>query len=213
MSVWIVDYGMGNLASIVNAIKVLGFFPMVMTTPDDSLASVTHIILPGQGAFKEGMAALERSGWKTVLHEYAVVQKRPLLGICLGMQLLAECSEEGGMTSGLGFIPGVVRKLCVQSPRERLPHVGWNAVYATTNASLWWHDLTEGSDFYFVHSYHFQTSSSWALGMTEYGEKFISMVGNENILGVQFHPEKSAHPGRQLLKNFLEKSTISQRLC
>lgn len=201
MNVLIIDYGMGNIASIVNAVKVTGATPLVSADPS-KLDWATHAILPGQGAFKDGMQSLRNNGWIEPLTHYAIEQKRPLLGICLGMQLLADRSYEAELTQGLGFITGEVVKLNVTPPKQRLPHVGWNTANFV-RPSVWVENIHNGADFYFVHSFHFKTQERFALGVTEYGETFTSMISTDNILGVQFHPEKSAQPGRLLLKNFL----------
>lgn len=195
---------MGNIASIVNALRVVGATSLVSSEPS-KLDWATHAILPGQGAFKDGMQSLCENGWVEPLTQYAVEQKRPLLGICLGMQLLADKSYETELTHGLGFIPGEVVKLKVQNFRERLPHVGWNTANIV-RPSAWLENISDGADFYFVHSFHFKAQEKFVLGVTEYGETFASMISTDNILGVQFHPEKSAHSGRQLLKNFLNAS-------
>ena len=198
--VLLLDYKMGNLGSVRRSLEECGADVLVSDNPKE-LPSATHIILPGVGAFADGMKNLEEERWVPALKE-AVSDGVPLMGICLGMQLLADKGYEGGETAGLGFIPGEVRRL--ESSSERIPHVGWNEVY-TTHPSSMFDSVPSGTDFYFVHSYHFVPSEDSAVvSHTPYCGGFVSAVAKENIFGVQFHPEKSSKPGFQLLKNFLK---------
>jgi glutamine amidotransferase len=177
---------------------------LVSDNPQD-IEEADHIILPGVGAFPDAMYNLQTLKWIEPLRE-AVFNNMPLLGICLGMQLLASCSNEEGDTEGLNFIPGKVQRLVPKDERERVPHVGWNEIYRE-NSNLpvkLLENIPDGTDFYFVHSYHFMPESpSDILTKTNYCSGFVSIVGKKNIFGTQFHPEKSGRMGFQLLKNFL----------
>lgn len=195
----IVDYGMGNRASVRNALTLLGKDPVITDTAED-LSRATHIILPGVGAFGDGMSELRRRNLVQLLNTEVVEKKKPLLGICLGMQLLGSVGEEGGIHDGLGLVPGRVRRLSVDEQAYRLPHIGWNTVEHTKNP------LFEGiptADFYFVHSYVLVPEvSSHVIATTDYGERCTVAVRKNNVWGVQFHPEKSQTYGLKLLENF-----------
>jgi len=196
----IVDYGMGNIASVRNALQLLGADPLITLKTED-FAAATHIILPGVGSFQGGMAELHRRGIARILAREVLENKKPFLGICLGMQLLGSRGEEGGDTEGLGYIPGRVRRLRVDEARYRLPHIGWNTV-TRKDVPLFRGVISE--DFYFVHSYVLVPESARDVtGTCEYGEKFAASVQRNNIFGVQFHPEKSQRGGLALLKNFI----------
>lgn len=200
MEVLIVDYDMGNLGSLHNSLQSLKANVLISDNPQQ-LSTATHIILPGQGTFKDGMAALHEKGWVEAL-QAAHQQGKPMLGICLGMQLFASKGFEGGDVAGLNLIPGEVRKLEAK-PNFRIPHMGWNSVQFT-QPSVVFENITDCADFYFCHSYHYMTEPSAVLGVTEYDITLNSIIGTGNILGVQFHPEKSAVPGKQLIENFLK---------
>ena len=202
-NVAIIDYGMGNLDSVARAIEVCGGEPMVTALPAD-LATADRIILPGVGAFGDGMAQLRRSGFDDGLRGEVLGKGIPMLGICLGMQLLATRGFEGGENEGLGFIAGEVRRFEPEDPAVRVPHVGWNEVYPERPLPLF-DGIPEGRDFYFVHSYHFRPENPGAAAAyTPYCGRFVSCVNQGNVYGVQFHPEKSQRLGLQLLRNFLE---------
>lgn len=203
MKVVVIDYGMSNLGSISNALSECGGENVIVATDPAELSDATHIILPGVGAFKDGMDNLRKFGWEEPLSKAALEEKVPFIGICLGMQLLAEKGYEGGETRGLCFIEGEVEKLKPSSPNERIPHVGWNEVYPQIEHSLF-EGIPDGTDFYFVHSYHLKPKSDKnILTTTPYCGNFVSTVISDNILGTQFHPEKSSRAGFQLLRNFL----------
>lgn len=201
MKALVINYGMGNLGSVRRALEECGADVRISSHPED-LAGVERIVLPGVGAFPEGMANLQQAGWPAALR---AALKRPevrLLGICLGMQLLAERGYEIRETAGLGIIAGEVHKLR-PAAGERLPHVGWNEVRLSGNFALF-EGIADGTDFYFVHSYHFKPADAGVvLARTTYGEDFVSAVGCHNVLGTQFHPEKSSKAGFQVLRNFL----------
>lgn len=197
----IVDYGVGNLASVFGAISRLGFTPIIIKDPEE-IENIEKLILPGVGSFSNAMKTLEAEKWVMALENF-VNQDKYLLGICLGMQLLASFGYEGGKTSGLNFIAGEV-KLLDQNASLRLPHVGWNEVRFSDKNNNLLTDIKDGSDFYFVHSFHFLTHNpEQVLAYTNYGQDFVSVVNHKNVYGVQFHPEKSSKSGLQLIKNFI----------
>ncbi|HEY9584306.1 MAG TPA: imidazole glycerol phosphate synthase subunit HisH [Candidatus Paceibacterota bacterium] len=201
--VLIVDYGMGNAGSVKNALDALSVENFLSSDPKD-LAKASHIILPGVGAFDQCMKNLKKLGFVTALKKAVVGEGKPFLGICLGMQILAELGEEGGKTKGLGWIKGVTRRFTVDPKKYRLPHVGWNDVEVLGRSELF-----KGINhpiFYFVHSFHFAPADKkMIIGASEYGERFAAAVESKNIFGVQFHPEKSQHEGLKLIENFLTK--------
>jgi len=202
MKVLIIDYGMGNLGSISRAVEECGGEYLISDNPK-KLEEADKIILPGVGSFRDGIENLNLGGWVTPLKSYACDKKIPLLGICLGMQLLADKGSEGGETVGLGLINGQVQKLEPKSSSEKIPHIGWNNVDKAKEDKIF-ESIPDRSDFYFVHSYHFVPKDKKdILAVTPYCGKFVSVVGNDNIYGTQFHPEKSSNAGFQLLKNFL----------
>lgn len=198
----IVDYGLGNISAFANVYKKLDL-PFFIASSPETLGTADKIILPGVGAFDEAMDLLRKSGMRELLEEMVLGRRIPVLGICVGMQMLASSSEEGRLP-GLGWIDGVVRKFEVSNlaHKTRLPHMGWNQV-SPKNGSPLMRDLSEGSRFYFLHSYYFQCNDREnVLAETEYGSVFSCAVNSGNIFGVQFHPEKSHSNGIQLLKNF-----------
>lgn len=198
----IVDYGMGNLGSVKRALEECGATVFISDDPVNC-ARADHIVLPGVGAFSDGMAALSGGGWVDALRTAVQTDNIPLLGICLGMQLLANKGVEGGDTDGLGLIPGEVSRLVADSPETRIPHVGWNEVHHGGNHRLL-NGIPTGTDFYFVHSYHFiPGGSDDILAATPYCGSFVSVVARGTVCGTQFHPEKSSRAGFQLLRNFL----------
>lgn len=195
----ILDNRMGNLRSVWNAVDELGFDPALV---DDrvTLDELTHLIIPGVGHFRSAMQNLQETGRASTIRKFAA-SGRPVLGICLGMQLLASRGTEGGDLEGLGLIPGVVVKLPA-GPGLRLPHVGWNTVHVRREHPVF-RGLKPNRDFYFVHSYALRCDDEgdW-LGETEYGDVFTCIAGRDNVIGFQFHPEKSQVSGILLLKNF-----------
>jgi len=202
MAVLVLDYGMGNLGSVRRAFEECGADEVLVSDSPKDLRLASHIVLPGVGAFAQGMENLKRAGWITPLKEAITNQQVPLLGICLGMQLLADKGLEGGEINGLGLVPGVVRRLVPTESEPRVPHMGWNEV--ETNPSNLFNGIASNTDFYFVHSYHFcPKDENSIVGRTSYCGRFISAIENDKIFGVQFHPEKSQKPGFQLLRNFL----------
>ncbi len=202
MNVTIIDYGMGNLQSIATAFEHCKASVTISEDPN-TIFCADKLILPGVGAFADCMQNLCSCGLDLVVREAVTDHKIPLLGICLGMQLLADTGFEGGVIPGLGLISGDVVKLLPTHHKERIPHVGWNEVNYPKNNPLF-AQIPEGSDFYFVHSYHFVPKSPASIvGVTPYCGSFVSAVNDRHIWGVQFHPEKSSILGLTLINNFL----------
>ncbi|MCU6433905.1 imidazole glycerol phosphate synthase subunit HisH [Undibacterium sp. Jales W-56] len=198
----IVDYGLGNVQAFANIYKRLDI-PVTLAKTADDLATASHIILPGVGAFDWAMTKLNNSGMRETLDDLVLREKKPVLGICVGMQMMAMNSDEGKV-DGLAWFDASV-KLFDESRfqnRTHLPHMGWNDVEPIRRDGLF-RDFDEGARFYFLHSYYFEPKdTSDMLSTTIYGDRFISGVQRGNVIGVQFHPEKSHGWGIQLLKNF-----------
>jgi imidazole glycerol-phosphate synthase subunit HisH len=206
MNVALINYGMGNLGSVRRSLESLGA-DVLLTEHPSKLSDVSCIVLPGVGAFEEGMQRLRSGGWIEGLQRQVLEIGKPLLGICLGMQMLATFSEENGLHAGLNFIPGQVRRLDKWGCALRIPHVGWNEVRCERESRLFKH-LPQSIDFYFVHSYAVEPECSCDISATTvYGAILTAAIQRENIFGTQFHPEKSSKAGRLVLKNFLEFST------
>lgn len=202
LDVLIIDYGVGNHRSVCNALERLGY-TYAVSSDAAVIKSAPAYVLPGVGAFKEAMRNLEQRNIITTLREEVVKKGKPLLGICLGMQVLAEDSLEGGLTSGLGFIPGHV----VPIPAEgvRVPHVGWNDCSVQKTDPLFT-SMPAGARFYFDHSYYFATDERYKAATVRYGNEITAAVQHNNIFGVQFHPEKSQTSGLRLLRAFMEST-------
>ncbi len=199
--VCIIDYGSGNVQSVYNMISLLAK-ETVISNEDKDLEKATHVILPGVGAFGAAMEKIKALGIVDGLKSIVLRQKKPFLGICVGMQVLADRGFEHGEFTGLGFIPGEVKLL--KTGDLRLPHIGWNNLVGIKKHPLL-EGMSEETDFYYVNSYHFAAGSHEnVLGQCVYGETFASIVGRDNIFGVQFHPEKSQKAGQRLLTNFLK---------
>ena len=195
----IIDYGMGNLRSAEKAVEAAGGHPVITSDPD-AVRSAQRLILPGVGAFGEAMENLRRTGLDRAISD-AAGSGKPLLGLCLGLQLLFTHSEEFGSHEGLDLIPGKVLKL--DCPGLRVPHVGWNQIEGDSEDPLL-RDIPAGSYFYFVHSYYVEPDRPEdVLRWTGYGRNFCSIARRGRIYGVQFHPEKSQEAGKRLIRNFL----------
>ncbi len=200
----IVDYGLGNVSAFVNVYKRLNIDVAIAKSADD-LKKSSKVILPGVGAFDHAMKLLERSGMRATLDQLALGEKIPVLGVCVGMQILADSSEEGN-SSGLSWVEGRVRGLKSLAPQSRLPlpHMGWNDVRPVSSNKLF-DQLESGARFYFLHSYFFHCGRDEdVLATSSYGMDFSCALNINNIYGVQFHPEKSHDYGTQLLKNFAQ---------
>lgn len=201
----IIDYGLGNLGSMFNMLKKIGADAMISSTISD-IEKADKIILPGVGAFDNGMANLIERGFLPVLNEKVLREKVPLLGVCLGLQLFTQRSEEGKLP-GLGWIDGETIRFRFNSSQHHLkvPHMGWNTIGVLHENDLF-NDMNEDWRFYFVHSYHLKCYDDCdILAQTCYGYDFPSAVRRDNIMGTQFHPEKSHKYGLKVLKNFVEK--------
>lgn len=209
MRIVIVDYGMGNLQSVKSALERLGC-EVGIAADEPGLRNSDAIVLPGVGAFGEAMHNLLRCRLDDPLRRIVLEERKPMLGVCLGMQLLAEVSEERGRFEGLGLIPGEVRRIPVSSDL-RLPHIGWNGISVRKTQPLF-ADIPEGGAFYFVHSYHFDCDPAYVAATTDYGGDVVAAVQRERIFGVQFHPERSQRKGLRLLQNFTKfvQSTMEE---
>ena len=205
MAFAIVDYGMGNLTSVSNAVKSLGQHCDIIRDADQ-LVEYDGVILPGVGAFGQGIKNLRSNGWVSALNEFVIERGRLFLGLCLGMQLLATSGTEHGVHEGLNWIPGVVEKLSTKNATVRLPHIGWNDVSLQKDSKLY-RELGESQTFYFVHSYAFYPEDKGVItGFAAHGQEFVASVEQGNIFATQFHPEKSQKAGLAVLSNFLEKA-------
>lgn len=199
----IVDYGLGNLRSILQKFEMLAIEAKVSSELKDIIGA-KKLILPGVGHFAEGMRNLNSSGLLPILNDQVLAQKKPILGICLGMQLFTNFSEEGNV-KGLGWISAQTRRFNFSSPNQhlRIPHVGWNTL--ETKRSALFEDIDPDKRYYFTHSYYVTCEDDGqALASTNYGGYFHSAIRRDNIYGTQFHPEKSHHHGLRLIKNFVE---------
>ena len=200
----IIDYGLGNIKAFSNVYKRLNV-PHTFANTVDQLKTASKIILPGVGAFDHAMTMLNQSGMRDVLDELVLEKEVPVLGICVGMQMMANSSEEG-VLDGLGWVPGTVKRFSYADvsvvEKHPLPHMGWNNIVVEKDDPLF-SDLDEDPRFYFLHSYFFECEKEeHSIAAAEYGIKYSCIVRNKNIYGVQCHPEKSHHNGVGLLKNF-----------
>lgn len=198
----VVDYGMGNSGSVLNMIRKVGG-EAIVTADADIIARARKLVLPGVGAFDAGVRALKAGSIADALHYAVATRQVPLLGICLGMQLMLESSEEGTLP-GLRLVPGRVRRFKVEEQGLRVPHMGWNTVRRAKPCIL----LPEGEEerrYYFVHSYYVEcTDASDVCGISHYGHDFVSMFERNNLMGVQYHPEKSHRFGMRLFHKFVD---------
>lgn len=198
----IIDYGLGNLGSIHNMLRKIGEKSFISQSPVE-LERAEKLILPGVGSFDAGMHSITNAGLQEFLYREVIERKKNILGICLGMQLMLQGSEEG-KENGLGWIVGKAERFTNDENNLRVPHMGWNNVEAVGNLKLM-NGLDENARFYFVHSYMVKhTVDKSMVGLTEYGTDFVSIIELNNIFAVQFHPEKSHRFGMHLLKNFAD---------
>lgn len=203
----IINYHIGNLQSVANLLDYLKE-PCVITNNPTEISSADKLILPGVGAFTEAMNNLRELKLVEVIRREVLDFHKPFLGICLGMQLMANKGYEGGETSGLGLIPGEVVRMKLVDSKLPLPHVGWNDVKPKAGTTLYGADIRPRV-YYFVHSYHFKAARPEDVsGTCDYGGEFIASIERDNIFSTQFHPEKSQQDGIELLKNFLAYKTI-----
>ena len=200
-SVLVIDYGVGNIRSVTNALESLGYAHAVSSAVAD-IKDADIYILPGIGAFEEAMSHLKERGIINVLSNEVLKKKKPILGICLGMQVLAQDSEENGMHKGLGWIEGHILRI-PPFAGIRIPHVGWNQLNTLKRIPLF-STVPRQSSFYFDHSYHFSTKKKNIAASCEYGTEITAAVQRGNIFGVQFHPEKSQNNGLRVLRAFCE---------
>lgn len=200
----IINYGSGNVRAIGNIYDILRIEYKIIDNPNE-LENVSKIILPGVGAFDETMSMLNKSGFREILDQKILIDKLPILGICVGMQILSNGSEEGKL-QGLGWIDGFVKKIdaTLLEHKPKLPHLGWNSIEIKKQTKLT-ENINEEIGFYFIHSYYFECKNdNDILTTSNYGKEFTSAVNKENIFGTQFHPEKSHSNGITLLKNFAQ---------
>ncbi len=196
----ILDYGMGNLQSVANAVGRLGYNPIVTFRRAD-IEKSGSLIIPGVGAFGEAMKRLNNLRLIELLNDRVLKDGIPIFGICLGMQMFAEQSTEGGLHEGLGWVKGKVERI-PEAPNVRIPHVGWNDLERDSE-SIMFKNIDETATFYFDHSFALTCDDSIVAATATYGSKIVSAIQHENIMATQFHPEKSQNNGLRLLRNFL----------
>ena len=200
----IIDYGMSNLSSVIRATKyVAPNASVIVTSNPDEINNADKIIFPGQGAAKKCMESITNKNLNKIIKKSC--QEKPFLGICMGMQVLMDFSEENSGTNCLGIIEGKVRKFKPKKDiKMKIPHMGWNRVIQKNDHPIW-HNIKNESYFYFVHSYFIEPKDkSYVIGETSYGNTFSSIIAKDNIIAIQGHPEKSSSTGLQFLKNFIE---------
>jgi len=197
----IVNYGMGNLHSVYNQCRKMGYDTIVSSNIND-IRNASKIILPGVGHFSKAMEKLKELNFISILNKKVLEHKTPILGICLGMQLLGLRSDEGGV-DGLRWIDAETKKFKLSKHKYKIPHMGWNSLIIQNNRTIL-KGIDENDEFYFVHSYYMKTKlKEIIVSETEYGIKFVSAIKKDNIFGTQFHPEKSHESGMKILKNFI----------
>jgi len=206
MNVTIVDYNSGNISSVINSFKeVAGDRVKIEVTSDlNKIKSSDKVVLPGQGSFKSCVDALNKiTGLVETLNDVAISEKKPLLGICVGLQMFADVGYEEIETKGLGWISGKVLKIDNQNGKYKLPHIGWNQINILKESNIF-KDIKNNSHMYFVHSYEFVPEDKNVISaITEYSSKIVCSVEKENIFGTQFHPEKSDKIGLKIINNFI----------
>ena len=212
MSIAVIDYGSGNLKSAAKALEVAANninlnSKIVVTSDPKIIKEATKIVLPGQGSFRDCSLGIKKIvGLEDALNEFVLIKKKPILGICVGMQLFAKIGYEAQETKGFGWIDGEVRKINNKSKKLKLPHMGWNEIELNEDCFLF-SNLENKSHMYFIHSYEFMTKQKdFIVARTNYGNQIIASLVKENIVGTQFHPEKSQKNGLIVLENFLNWS-------
>ena len=207
MNVTIVDYNSGNISSVINSFKEVAQDKVNIEVTSDlnKIKSSDKVVLPGQGSFKSCVDALNKiDGLTNTLNEFAVTNKKPLLGICVGLQMFADIGYEETETKGLGWISGKVSKIDNQNGKFKLPHIGWNQIKIVKESKIF-QNIENSSHMYFVHSYEFVPNDKNVISaITDYSSNIVCSVEKENIFGTQFHPEKSDKFGLRLIKNFIE---------
>ena len=202
-SIVIVDYGVGNTRSVSNAISALGYRKLKISGDEADILNADALILPGVGAFEACAKRLRERHLDALLHEAVLERKKSILGICVGMQLMATASEEGGIHAGLDWIPGRVTRLELPD-NYAVPHVGWNNV-GQKGKDVLFSRISGSPNFYFDHSYHYQCDPAFVTAECDYGNHVTAAINKENIYGVQFHPEKSQNNGLRLLRGFFSE--------
>ena len=206
MKVTIVDYSSGNISSVINSFKEVAQNKATIEVASDlnKIKSSDKIVLPGQGSFKSCVDALKKiNGLTDTLNEFAINDKKPLLGICVGLQMFADVGYEETETKGLGWIPGKVSKINNQNGKFKLPHIGWNEINIVKDSKIF-NNIEDKSHMYFVHSYEFiPKDKSIIAATTDYSSKVVCAAEKENIFGTQFHPEKSDKIGLRIIENFI----------
>ena len=207
MKVTIVDYNSGNISSVINSFKEVAKdkVNIEVTSDINKIKSSDKVVLPGQGSFKSCVDALNNvSGLVEALNEFAINNKKPLLGICVGLQMFADVGYEETETKGLGWIPGKVSRINNQNGKYKLPHIGWNQINIVKNSKIF-KDIDNNSHMYFVHSYEFIPEDRNIISATtDYSSKIACSVEKDNIFGTQFHPEKSDKTGLKIIDNFIK---------
>lgn len=204
MQISIIDYGLGNLHSVLGAVRKSGYNAKITNNISKILKS-DKIILPGVGAFHDGMKNLKNLNLIDTLEEFVKIKKKPILGICLGFQLLAKDSFEFGHHKGLGWIDASISKLPNKGKKIRIPHIGWNDLLKSRDVEIF-NGIPDNALFYYVHSYYMNCQNEKIIaGKCKYGIEFVSAIQDKNIIGTQFHPEKSQYYGLKIIKNFIEK--------
>lgn len=202
MKLAIVDYGVGNIQSILNAFSRLDLKLIGVSKKKGELSKMDGLILPGVGAFGTCVAKLKKDGLIDILNELVIIKKKPILGICVGMQLMANMSKENGCHEGFGWIPGKVISIDKKKVNLPIPHVGWNNINIKKPNSIF-EGINNNSHFYFDHSYHYICEKKYVIATCKYGMKLNVAIKSRNIFGVQFHPEKSSLNGLRLYKGFI----------
>ena len=210
MNIAIIDYESGNISSVINSFKKVCTnknikIEIKVTSDSKTILSSDKIILPGQGSFKNCTESLEKiKGLKDTLNEFAIIKKKPLFGICVGMQIFADVGYEETETKGLGWIAGKVLKINNRGGKYKLPHIGWNQVNIVKKSKIF-NNIKNNSHLYFVHSYEFIPDDQDVVSATtEYSSNIVCSVEKENIFGTQFHPEKSDKEGLKIIENFIK---------